>query len=418
MSWIVGIICIILVVIFWRIFLPIGAIGGLALGAFLVYENIQNNKSERERARAEQSLRDRLAAASSDQGNAGRQWLIQKTRDPASGENVPRSASILSDGNICTLQVEQRINGARLAGIYCPGFKINRYDDIEVKFDNRSTSDSMALETFSGSDDVYIPLYQPTYRNHLPYEEFLRRMAGASKMAIRVKFDVAGHHWLTFSLTDAAPALVAIGALQPVPVKSPDRSSPKGAIGGKATQSKVTEANSTSPRGTGASTVTAALPENAELDYTGNNWKCQRGYSRVGNECRAVQLPRYAELDYTGNNWKCQRGYSRAGNECNAVQLPMNAELDYTGSNWKCVRGHRRVGNECSAVVVPTHGELDYTGSNWKCQRGYTRSGGECLAIKIPQNGELDYTGNSWKCQRGFRQAGAECVPVGVVSTN
>jgi hypothetical protein len=418
MSWIVGIICIILVIIFWRIFVPIGVLGALALGTFLVYDNHQSNKRERERERAEQSLRDRLAAASTDAGNDGRHWLIEWARDPASGDHIPRSASILSDGSICTLQVEQRINGTRLAGVYCPGFKINRYHNIEVKFDNRTNSDSMALETFSGSEDVYIPSYQPAYRNHLQYDEFLRRMAGGKKVALYVKFDVAGHHWVTFSLAGAGPALIAIGALQPVPVKPPDRSSPKGAARDKGAQSKATGSDPASQRRSDISESTSGLPANAELDYTGNNWKCKRGYSRVGNECHAVQLPRYAELDYTGNNWKCQRGYSRAGNECIAVQLPMHAELDYTGSNWKCLRGYRRVGSECSAVSVPAHGELDYTGSNWKCQRGYVRSGSECLVINVPLNGELDYTGNSWKCQRGFRRMGAECLPVGVASAN
>lgn len=387
MGWIVGIICIILVVVFWRIFAPLAVIAALALGGFLVYENNQSNKREREQVRAEQSLRDKLAAASSNTENTERQWVVQTVRDPASGESIPRSTSILSDGGICTLQVEQRINGTRLAGVYCPGFKIDRYDNIDVKFDNRPTSDAMGLETFSGGDDVFIPANQPTYSNHLRYDEFLRRMTSAKKVALRVKFHVTGNHWLTFSLTGAGPALLAIGALKPIPVVPPDQPSPKDAAGNKSVQSKSTDSKLTAARRTDANAGTPRLPTNAELDYTGNNWKCQRGYSKVGNECNAVQLPTHAELDYSGNNWKCARGY-------------------------------RRVGSECTPVAVPAYGELDYTGSNWKCQRGYARSGGDCVVIQVPSNGELDYTGNSWKCQRGFRRAGVECVPVGVVSTN
>lgn len=77
MGWIVGIICIILVVVFWRIFAPLAVIAALALGGFLVYENNQSNKREREQVRAEQSLRDKLAAASSNTENTERQWVVQ-----------------------------------------------------------------------------------------------------------------------------------------------------------------------------------------------------------------------------------------------------------------------------------------------------------------------------------------------------
>lgn len=387
MGWIVGIICIILVVVFWRIFAPLAVIVVLAIGGFLVYDNNQNNKREREREQAERTLSDKLAAVINNAGHAELQWVVQNVRDPASGESIPRSASILSDGGVCTLQVEQRINGTRLAGIYCPGFKVDRYANIEVKFDNRPTSDEMQLEAFANVDDVYIPSSQRINSNRLQYDEFLRRLTNAKKVALQLKFDVVGHHWVTFSLTGARPALVAIGALQPIPVVSPVNQLPKDGVGNKSAHSRATDSKPTAARRTDENAGTPRLPTNAELDYT-------------------------------GNNWKCKRGYSRAGNECNAVLLPTHAELDYTGNNWKCVRGYRRAGSECAPVAVPAYGELNYTGSDWKCQRGYARSGGECVAVQVPRNGELDYTGNSWKCQRGFRRAGAECVPVGVVSAN
>lgn len=387
MGWIVGIICVILVVIFWRIFLPLALVAALALGGVLVYESNQSNKRERERVRAEQSLKDKLAAASSKGADVDREWIVQTMRDPASGADVPRSASVVGDSGICKIQVEQRINGARLTGIYCPGFKIDRYRDIEVKFDTRPTSDTMRLEQFSGGDDVYIPSNQYIHSNQLQYDEFLRRMTGAKKVALLVTFDVAGPHWITFSLRGAGPALLSIGAVRPIPTAPRERPSTNDGSGDRSSRPTTTKSQPTDGRRTFGSAATPRLPANAELDYTGHDWKCQRGFRKVGNECSAVQLPEHAELDYTGSNWKCQRGFRKVGNECNAVQLP-------------------------------AHAELDYTGSNWKCRRGYSRSGGECVAVRIPQYGELDYTGNNWKCQRGFRREGAECVPVGVVPTN
>jgi uncharacterized membrane protein len=58
------------------------------------------------------------------------------------------------------------------------------------------------------------------------------------------------------------------------------------------------------------------MPANAEIDYTGQNWKCSRGYRPAGGKCEAVQMPANAEIDYTGQNWKCSRGYRQSGNAC------------------------------------------------------------------------------------------------------
>jgi hypothetical protein len=106
-------------------------------------------------------------------------------------------------------------------GIYCSGLKISAYpDDIEVKFDQRSTSDVMNINRFSNGDAVYPSSYQPNYLpHHLPYEEFLRRMTGASKVSLLLTVEGAGQQWITFSLTGSGPALTKIGALDTKPRK-------------------------------------------------------------------------------------------------------------------------------------------------------------------------------------------------------
>jgi len=125
----------------------------------------------------------------------------------------------------------------------------------------------------------------------------------------------------------------------------------------------------------------SGMPANAELDYTGRNWKCKHGYRRSGDECVAVQMPANAEIDYTGQNWKCRHGYRPAGGQCVAVQMPANAEIDYTGQNWKCRHGYRPVGGQCEAVQMPPNAEIDYTGQSWKCRHGYLQSGNACLPL-------------------------------------
>jgi hypothetical protein len=51
----------------------------------------------------------------------------------------------------------------------------------------------------------------------LSYDEFLRRMTGANKMALLLTFEDAGQHWITFSLDGSTAALTKIGALTTKP---------------------------------------------------------------------------------------------------------------------------------------------------------------------------------------------------------
>ncbi len=117
MVWLIAIICIILVVVFWRIFIPLALIAAVGLGLLLLYAQGEGDRSESKRKLAEQTVRERIANAKATAGDVVREWEVWSQTDPASGEKVPRSASVLSDDGLCRLQVEERINGTRLASI-------------------------------------------------------------------------------------------------------------------------------------------------------------------------------------------------------------------------------------------------------------------------------------------------------------
>ena len=123
-------------------------------------------------------------------------------------------------------------------------------------------------------------------------------------------------------------------------------------------------------------------------------------------------IPQNAHLNYLGNDWECNRGYFKYGNECRTVQIPQNGKLTYLGNDWECSRGYFKYGNECRAVQIPQNGKLTYLGNYWECSRGYFKYGSECHVVPIPQNGKLTYLGNDWECNQGFRRAGSQCVPV------
>ena len=117
---------------------------------------------------------------------------------------------------------------------------------------------------------------------------------------------------------------------------------------------------------------------------------CERGMRQVHGRCLAIQVPENGELDYTGNDWQCKRGFRRAVTSCVAIQLPTNAEVDYTGNDWQCKRGFRKAVTACVALQLPTNAEVDYTGNDWQCKRGFRKSGSQCVVMSEKQRREQD----------------------------
>ncbi len=152
------------------------------------------------------------------------------------------------------------------------------------------------------------------------------------------------------------------------------------------------------------------VPQNGKLTYLGNDWECKPGYFKYGNECPAVQVPQNGKLTYLGNDWECKPGYFKYGNECRAVQVPQNGKLTYLANDWECNPGYFKYGNECRAVQVPQNGKLTYLGNDWECNRGYFKYANECRAVQVPPNGKLTYLGNDWDCERGYKKSGDKCV--------
>jgi hypothetical protein len=429
MAWLVGIICIILIVVFWRIFAPI-AIGLAAIAVVgMLYWKIDSDQRDRKRqeveskaaqsaAQAAAELRDRFTKANA--AAVGRVWEVLTEADPASGAKMPRAAAVLSDNGLCQLRVEQRLDATKLTGIYCRGMRIEAPGEIEVKFDSYPASNKMRLERFSNGGDVYIPS-RSSHSGHLLYGEFLGRMTVANKLALQMKVDGLGEHWFVFSMAGSSSALASIGAVAPAVVErreaAPRAQSVKPVPKQLAPQQPVSPQRGAEKK-SGSPTLPAnspTLPANATLNVYGNDWVCIRGFRRTANECVAVTMPSNAVLNVYGNDWVCARGYRRSGNECIAVALPRNAQLNVYGNDWVCSRGYRRGNNECIEIELPRNAQVNVYGNDWVCSRGYRRAGNECSAVEMPANAQLNVYGNDWVCVRGYRRSGSECVGVGVV---
>jgi hypothetical protein len=56
--------------------------------------------------------------------------------------------------------------------------------------------------------------------------------------------------------------------------------------------------------------VCFSAPENSHI--LGNNWYCDDGYKKNGNQCVKLIVPKHAHV--LGNNWYCDDGYKKRGN--------------------------------------------------------------------------------------------------------
>ncbi len=198
-----------LVVIFWRIFLPLSVLAAVGV-ALLIYHNEERKTQEKERAAA--ALRQKISEARANTTSEEKEWHVTYALESATGKKVVRSAYINSNDGLCYLTVQKRLDGAQLTGLDCLDFKISEWDDIEVKFDNVATSDKLDLKSYSDSDDVYIPSYQADYSGYLSYEKFIGRLKAGK--AVAIKIPAADDVWMTFSLKGSTKALNRLGKEQ------------------------------------------------------------------------------------------------------------------------------------------------------------------------------------------------------------
>jgi hypothetical protein len=165
-------------------------------------------------------------------------------------------------------------------------------------------------------------------------------------------------------------------------------------------------------RKSGNNCVPIVVPAHAKLDYFGHGWECDRDFRKVNSNCVPVTLPTHAKLDYFGHDWECESGYVKEGQSCSAVRVPEHAHLDYFGHGWECAKGYRKAGDGCAAVSPPTNARLDYFGHDWECVKGFKKSGAQCSLVQLPANARLDYFGHDWECNVGFRRSAGECVTI------
>gem|GEM_PF-667934 len=92
------------------------------------------------------------------------------------------------------------------------------------------------------------------------------------------------------------------------------------------------------------------VPAHAYLNESGERWFCEHGYRESNGTCAAIKVPAHGYLNDTiyGPGWKCLRGYHAVNGHCAALQMPKNAHIDYSGNNWECDKPYDKRQNSCA----------------------------------------------------------------------
>lgn len=210
MAWLVGIICVILIIAFWRVFLPLALIAGVAFAIFIVSSQEKQENRRKAKQAAEDALRTKIAVAQQNATSEGKEWQVYYQPDPASQIPIARYASVRSDDDLCYLSVQKRINGTELTELSCSEIPINWYRSLEIKFDSIEVSQEMELKQYSDSTGGYISSYQPSYR--LEYDRFIDLLQSANSLAVKVP--ATEMFWTRFNLQGAAHAIEQLGKPQ------------------------------------------------------------------------------------------------------------------------------------------------------------------------------------------------------------
>jgi hypothetical protein len=222
MDWLIGLICVVIVVKFWRILLPLGVAAFLALVGFYLYDHHQSEKWQKAKAREIQEMRAKVTTAKQNPTSQGKEWLVYGERDPESGKTFARTATIESDDGLCVLTVQKLFDGSELTGLDCPGIKIPEYRPIVIKFDADEFSRKMKLESYDDSNGVSISVDQyGESSGYMSYKTFIDGLLSANAVAIKIPSDFT--FWVRFSLTGGAAAINKLGkevtsAGKPIPL--------------------------------------------------------------------------------------------------------------------------------------------------------------------------------------------------------
>ena len=143
------------------------------------------------------------------------------------------------------------------------------------------------------------------------------------------------------------------------------------------------------------------MPANAQLNYLGNGWECQKGYFKSGNQCGQVVLPENAQLNYLGNGWECKQGYKKIKSECSAMtadEIQQQQELQLLAlkkyrerKSRVLIEGDCETENKTNANVC-----VKIKDSSIDCNENFDQTAYRDCDVDLSYKVETDYAGGTY----------------------
>lgn len=208
MGWLIGLAIVAIALYFQRGYILLAALGALGLFVLLTNpgEDDDINRAERREDALQAAARVREKR---EQTTEIRVWEVVEESPPAGGSMVPRTARVVSDDELCTLELDGP-GDEELARIHCNRPQIAVKRRIEIQFDGLPTPYIMAIsDQYAGrTNEIRILENQPNDGSTLSYEEFLRRLTSADVVSFKIR--PGDERWTTFTLNGSDQAIAAI----------------------------------------------------------------------------------------------------------------------------------------------------------------------------------------------------------------
>jgi membrane protein implicated in regulation of membrane protease activity len=212
-----GLIFLIIGLIYWRLFIPLGIVLALAFVSFVflqkdtAYEKRSSHSGDRYQAEDKADswsteLAQRVKNAKTNASLEGKSWQAHLEKDPASHIDVVRAAKIMSDDELCEFWIHKPLDEDEYSKLVCAGFNFVGAKEITIKFDYVSHSEKMAIDGRAGGE-LRIPVEQPYWG--LDYRKFIQGLTSGTAVALKVP--ILDGVWIRFSLEGSAPIIDSLG---------------------------------------------------------------------------------------------------------------------------------------------------------------------------------------------------------------
>ena len=149
------------------------------------------------------------------------------------------------------------------------------------------------------------------------------------------------------------------------------------------------------------------VPENSYSAFNSNEFKCNKGYRKIGNKCEEnIIIPQNSHK--VGSGWICDYDYYHNSSKTACIRVPVNSSSSSASNDFKCNTGYSKSGNKCvEDIIIPLNSHK--AGTGWICNANFYRNSSKTACLRVPANSTSSRSSNDFKCNSDFNKNGDTC---------